>query len=347
MSYSFHRFLDLPWELREMIWKYAIRPARPGVQVFSVYNYDEEKNDTNTMNDVGLNPTRNTYIRLSAPKWGPRSIGDKFRDPKVTASWTHNNPSTCLTDGGLWTACEESRLIIKSEFQSLEWKTAWKPHCSGWRDFYNRDKPISVTSYYKGEESLENHYFTIFPNHDLFYLQPHNLRTLDWSQIAFDLSLGPYWLGGEGMDNVALEFDPNWVLEVEKAGPDDREIEIVDVLATAAIEGADEGHICTIWLIDYGIKRNPEAPLPAERGLDATFHQGDRRFVDVRSPRSHSETPAWNEYYELDGCSISCRSFIRQIELEIESRGYRQNLNGTDQSLERIAEFRVLACEYN
>lgn len=86
------------------------------------------------------------------------------------------------------------------------------------------------------------------------------------------------------MDNVALEFDPNWALEVEKAGPDDRDIEIVDILATAAMEGADWGHICTIWLIDYGIKRNPEAPIPAERGVDAMFYQGERRLSTSEVP---------------------------------------------------------------
>lgn len=68
MSESFYPFLDLLWELRELIWRYAIRPARPGVQVFSIYNYDEEKNDSNTITDVGLSPNRYTVLRLSSPK---------------------------------------------------------------------------------------------------------------------------------------------------------------------------------------------------------------------------------------------------------------------------------------
>ncbi|KAK4221118.1 hypothetical protein QBC38DRAFT_492684 [Podospora fimiseda] len=35
---EFHFFPLLSWELRDMIWKFAIWPALPGAHVFRVYN---------------------------------------------------------------------------------------------------------------------------------------------------------------------------------------------------------------------------------------------------------------------------------------------------------------------
>jgi hypothetical protein len=120
ISKQFHLFPFLPFELREQIWKLAIRPLLPGAHVFRVYH----ASDTERANPE--HATSRPEYRFNKLGWSvavsrclPRSI--KFSPAAQAAapiSWTLNNPSAYLIDGGLRTTCKESLQVIEKEFRN-------------------------------------------------------------------------------------------------------------------------------------------------------------------------------------------------------------------------------------
>lgn len=99
MPDTFHGFPDLPPELRDAIWNQAIRPQRPGAQVFKYYTGPEDDDHAN----VAVKPTHPKAQHLAAPEYS-ESAG-----PSV---YTKDNMSWYLYDGGMWSACKESRRVI-------------------------------------------------------------------------------------------------------------------------------------------------------------------------------------------------------------------------------------------
>ncbi|KAH6981815.1 hypothetical protein BKA56DRAFT_584561 [Ilyonectria sp. MPI-CAGE-AT-0026] len=346
MPELFSRFLDLPWELREEIWRLALRPSRPGVQVFGIYNSDEDKHDNDPRDDLLLNTFRHSYLCISAPKWGPRVIGAHPDNRKDHASWTCNNPSTYLIDRGLWTACKESRFIIQREFQCRKWESAWRHHCSGRNpdQFSEFENLVSAMACFKDKDSSNNHYITVFPKQDLFYFQPHDIETLSWGGAVNRYFLGAESLSFDDLENVALEFNPSWAIEVEKARPHNGDVKILDTLAHAAIDGATNGCLDTLWLIDYGLKRNPNVPMNEAPEGKSIFYQGNRRFVEVATDSLYPKADPWEDYYEIDDCWISCGSFIDEIKTRI--LFWREDRLGRYPTENLPANIGMLACEY-
>ncbi|KAI3574030.1 hypothetical protein IWW34DRAFT_634224 [Fusarium oxysporum f. sp. albedinis] len=107
---SFHCFGNLPVELQIEIWSSAVRPAKAGVQIFSLSSGHRSQSHED---DAPESPWADTYY-LTAPKWafGPKSSRFSAFD-ETTASWTKNNPSTYLIDSGLWNACRQSHRAMR------------------------------------------------------------------------------------------------------------------------------------------------------------------------------------------------------------------------------------------
>ncbi|KAH8738169.1 hypothetical protein BGZ61DRAFT_281511, partial [Ilyonectria robusta] len=209
----FHRFSELPLELREEIWKLTIRPNRPGVHAFSIYSSKEDEDAIDEMNDARIPAAYYPDLRLAAPQLALRSIDNPSSKRKdTTASWTVNNPSTYLIDGGLWTACKESRLIMERHFCTQEWNAIRNHSFQSFRDAQRQESVPAMGCF--NEKDAGDHYFTVFPNQDLFFLQPYNLNTLDWGRVSHDISIASMWNGFGGLKHVALEFNPSWALEL-------------------------------------------------------------------------------------------------------------------------------------
>jgi hypothetical protein len=119
MAAEFHFFPLLPWELREMIWELAARPALPGAHLFRVYNADDSEH-ADPKNETSRHAYRGvSKPRLAAPRCLPRGVDfSPAAQADAPISWTLNNPSTYLIDSGLWTACKESLLVIEKELPS-------------------------------------------------------------------------------------------------------------------------------------------------------------------------------------------------------------------------------------
>ncbi|KAK3956284.1 hypothetical protein QBC32DRAFT_367031 [Pseudoneurospora amorphoporcata] len=120
---TFHPFPRLPWELRNEIWKFSIRPLDlPGAHVFCVEGRDLEDTEYKDCDvhcaRIPLEPqpwksddhTDDTFLHMAVPA-------------KTLSSDPTGNPSLYLVDGGLWTACKESRAAMERAFRHQMWDT--------------------------------------------------------------------------------------------------------------------------------------------------------------------------------------------------------------------------------
>ncbi|KAF5680241.1 hypothetical protein FDENT_8444 [Fusarium denticulatum] len=103
---EFKRFAERPKELRDRIWSFAGRDDRPGVHIFGQYDKTKE----NTSKSRFLRYDDRTSESWAAPSW--RRYYQNFNEDR-----SDENISTYLIDGGLWTACHESRLIMEKRFK--------------------------------------------------------------------------------------------------------------------------------------------------------------------------------------------------------------------------------------
>ncbi|KAF5668365.1 hypothetical protein FHETE_5301 [Fusarium heterosporum] len=92
---SFRQFSDLPRELQDTIWNFAIRGDHPGVHIFG--QYDPNKKDMSE--GRALWSTQLQADIYSAPSW-------RNYFPALDSNASDSDVSTYLIDGGLWTACK-------------------------------------------------------------------------------------------------------------------------------------------------------------------------------------------------------------------------------------------------
>ncbi|KAI1642462.1 uncharacterized protein F4817DRAFT_352899 [Daldinia loculata] len=326
MPETFHSFGRLPPELRDKIWKLAIRPggpARRGAHIFSIYDGSGDDVD------------KAVVVAASCFKF-------------------HHNFSTYLIDGGLWNACKESRLLIERVFDSKKWDAV--------RDRRLRShtgNPVQVkgehlmpaTGYFRGDDSTDR-YFTVVPYRDLFCLQPEILDYFNCEDISKPdgVALGSTRWGFHGLQNIALEYDPAWGITVEKADLGMRHrLSIVESIIQPLFNAKGLSYV---WLIDYRIKRRHYVPTKEETTErdPIIFYGSDRRFVEVLGNKWET---AFEDKAEIDS---SCDNFIRIMEEAIEhqldviearlmSHESSADWNRVSRFL-KIPHLRVLACEY-
>ncbi|KAK0641656.1 hypothetical protein B0T16DRAFT_449059 [Cercophora newfieldiana] len=247
MATQFRLFTMLPGELRDMIWDCAIRSAEPGAHFFAtidVRTVQHKHMFAGSMGELSL-------FRRAAPQG--RTPGFQFRVDKADTfnhSWTQNNPSAYLIDGGLWTACRESYLAMRRAFPKgdQDVKSSW----------FLRDRPRA----YQHKPRKVQH-FTIRPSQDLvIFQQPPG------HSEGFNQTLGIDSWGKAGIRNAGIEYHPNW-------GPDDTRIfrEMVNIMAHD-----HTGSLATLWFIDYSLDIN--SLNLAERNR-AVFRGATCRFVEV------------------------------------------------------------------
>ncbi|KAJ0276620.1 hypothetical protein COL940_008216 [Colletotrichum noveboracense] len=100
---SFHRFLDLPAELRLQIWEsVAYTAAQPRIHFMPIDEYTEEAFDRRWISGL---------LDLD----GSGQASDVEIMPKTERSWVKDNDSAYLIDAGMWTACKESALVLMNE----------------------------------------------------------------------------------------------------------------------------------------------------------------------------------------------------------------------------------------
>ncbi|KAF4997966.1 hypothetical protein FGRMN_3486 [Fusarium graminum] len=298
---TFHQFPDLPRELRDMIWNFVIRDDRPGVHIFGQY-------DPNKKNMPESRPLFSAHVKsktYSAPSWR-----NYFPAPDLNVS--DMDVSTYLIDGGLWTACKESRLVIDKHFDQSSWPDYFenlrRTHAlRGTNDVFRMP---ATGQFARG--SL--HCLTVFPNRDLFVLQLDSIEDLDWAAIGYDLPLGGCTLGWNGSRHLAIEYQQEWV---EPSPHSNRHF--INLFINAIFELEDK--VERLWFIDHSLKRKADAPTFEEitnysSGMNA-FYATDRKFlaIDCHSSMYGGQMEGWQRI-----APTSSDSFVWELNHEIDCR---------------------------
>ncbi|KAG4257828.1 hypothetical protein FPRO04_11601 [Fusarium proliferatum] len=305
---EFERFPELPRELRDHIWSMAVRDDRPGVHVFG--QYDEAKRHKS-----GSRFLRSGDVvsgTWAAPSWRryfenlDKDLGDE-------------NISTYLIDGGLWTSCHESRLIMERRFE----QSKRKHDDEDTRPRRDRTKEVFRKATTGCFDGTPLHPVTVFPHRDLFVLQFNDLKNVNWSLLGLEASMATSAEGFNGVRHVALEYDPKWW---SVAHPRTTPLCVAEDV-WEIMEGAFKmwPNVWKFWFIDRSLRRKKEAPAfkeTAEDGFEINaFYASDRRFLEVDHNNPHHLEKEW----EYTGCLkdksnnglSSSLDFLRALELEL------------------------------
>ncbi|EWZ85821.1 hypothetical protein FOWG_10912 [Fusarium oxysporum f. sp. lycopersici MN25] len=118
MPTEFSLFSALPTELREEIWNLAIRPKRSGVHIFRVYStyMDHETSPEEVIhfsaNEASFYGHERCELSLAVPLPHKSLDGANKDGARMTSSY--------MIDTGLWTACHESRSMMKKAFLTIK-----------------------------------------------------------------------------------------------------------------------------------------------------------------------------------------------------------------------------------
>ncbi|RMJ04737.1 hypothetical protein CDV36_014592 [Fusarium kuroshium] len=266
MNDTFHRFLYLPWELRNEIWEFVVRPSLPGVHIFQLYD---------PTHDIVIGKN----IEVSFPNGSPDN--HHLAVPRSKTSFTGvtqngDNLSPYLIDRGLWSACKESRLVMERHFSRLKWQNLMdKDWGSFWSMPLEEKIDMPLTGHFIDLDGHTN-FFTVFPHRDLFMLRPLDLDTIDWFKLTTIHPLASAINGFDTLKNIALEYDPEWGLDMVN--------KVTSILSQTALTN--------IWIVDYSIRRKyavDVGKLTTRNGKDVAFYLEDRRLVEVEPWMIRSE----------------------------------------------------------
>ncbi|RSL57496.1 hypothetical protein CEP54_008280 [Fusarium duplospermum] len=290
---TFHRFIHLPWDIREQIWKFALRPSFPGAHIFKLYEADPH----------GRHGSR----RLAVPDSKENSSIEN-RDVHVTQNM--DNPSTYLTDGGLWTACKESRHVIQRHFGLSKWRSLHDKDTRSFQAIQRLDMP--ATGYFTGKDP---YFFTIFPNRDLFILQPQEISMIEAGDLSWHTRIGAPWQGFDGFKHIALEYNQDWE---DMCFDFSRPLNQAYMKAIIALGFHAVGD--KLWFIDYTLRRRHE--VVAERSNErkcAAFYLQGQRLVEVGcSPNSlkkwmYTERVKGEDVERVVTYELNSMSFVRKV----------------------------------
>lgn len=368
MAETFHFFGQLPGELRSKIWQLAIRDDKRGVHLFHIYDPGLDK-DVGSTRDIPYLPMSGGDFRVAAPRCREDSsismsvslststictpiIRDRWSDRFKSASRIDGNISMYTVDGGLWTACKESRYYMERFFLPEQWPIQKKKE----RLCHGAYKPC--TTYFCKEEERAKHstehmhqktktrdiqYLTVRPHLDLFFLQPHCLEAFPWHHISSS-SRGMWRLANiDGIEHIALEYDPEWGIQLEKNPTHP----ILDTLFNVVKQLYEFS--CTLWFIDYGLRRKPGVCLERMRregrrkSEERIFYATDRQYVEVASTTGMYFRDVWEHYYEFEGENFaSSFQFLQYLDDEI----IDHSLSGPPDNPGTSCSVGLLACEF-
>ena len=243
---TFHRFGELPFELRSTIWHMAMRPAGiRGVHRFSIIPGLRNRVNASlghsalAVRHEDDQEAKNIDFQVSAPP-NNNSPPD---DAHPAYSWGLGNHSTYLWDAGLWTACAESRRLMmkrreavlkRAEAEELQqitdsgWsgrtKNVRKGHVVEKFNFLRSTMTIALAS---GEQvplaiyGCDLHVLDVHP-HLLSYMahsdpSPIFLSSPDGDKPTF--SFGALFKQINHPQHVAVEFNPRWNVNLENDFP--------------------------------------------------------------------------------------------------------------------------------
>ncbi|RSL55239.1 hypothetical protein CEP54_009450 [Fusarium duplospermum] len=301
MATTFDRFSDLPRELRDEIWRFAIRTTHPGVHIFRLRN-DFKRDYTGTCDSLSLSSFL-TGRGLVEPL-----RGRYFRN--IDTNRSQRNVSTYLIDGGLWTVCKESRLVIEKYFKSLE-----LDYLGGQQNTGPPERRYMPATGYFMHSGGAPHYFTVISYRDLFVLKPNLLGKPNGYRA--DLKM-PARLR-EVARHIAMEYKPEWGTQLRNVRPRNGMHPIIKEL----VSFANNYWNMKLWLIDHNLKRKKDVP-PFEEDTRAysinAFYASDRKFLAVERDSEGPNLDHWQRIHQGGGgdSDESSRFFLSSLLKEVD-----------------------------
>ncbi|KAJ4245058.1 hypothetical protein NW762_014269 [Fusarium torreyae] len=302
MANTFHRFNDLPRELRDLIWNHALRPSSPGVHIFKL-NYPALGTSNDGFVDVAASIDLASALRLDIPSRSPFFTNVTEASSNHSASWwKQGNPSTYLIDRGMWTACKESRLVIG---RSLDWKH-W---CEVRRQMYSNlwstlEWGFAPATIRFGNKDVKDRCYTVLPHQDLFVLQAHAMIGRYGLHFQDDLPWKFPRFHVLSIKHMGIEYNPAWGVEIQNAGSNYAEHDAIKKIMEAVYLYQH------VWIVDYNLTRRPN--VSGHRDTEdlgmVTFHASDRRFVEVECNYKGSSLQDWQYIQEKEEGSACCTS---------------------------------------
>ncbi|KAF5027074.1 hypothetical protein F66182_843 [Fusarium sp. NRRL 66182] len=212
---------------------------------------------------------------------------------------------------------------MEKRYKTSEWDRLRKKWQQEHIDQYLRrviDMPS--TGYFYGGTP---HYFTVFPHRDLFVLQIENLLEIDFSELDGDISLGSRMAGFHGLVNLAIEYKPEWGIQMEEARFRLWDLPFLDIFVKAAYDGCGLGKI---WFIDHNLKRREDAPPYKEKSgsnEQNAFYASDRKLLEVGCDSMATALKNWRYLDEVGGAQDTDRSessicFVDELQSWIEDQ---------------------------
>ncbi|KAL2760414.1 hypothetical protein ACRALDRAFT_2024401 [Sodiomyces alcalophilus JCM 7366] len=297
---TFHGFPKLPPELRLRIWELSIRPRGPGVHYFSfskTSNKDDEKKQVNRPDSLALVNPR--FFEDGKPRYLTRYAAANPIIPiygTAEHSWFNGSRSFSRWDAGLWTACKESRYVI--------------------RRYLAKNKDIYKRSFLaRAQHNGEDMYLRVQPGDDLFCLEVSDLSevpSIQWRHLISHFPLchlhpvnnpgGQKARHARRPKHIAFEFHPDWLeslpetLEELEDEPSPR-----GLVARAVLASARREIDCAIWLIDHNLHR---ACPPLEPAPRTVFTNGEHTYYEATYTqfRVHNDVEAFRRsafYFSL------------------------------------------------
>ncbi|EXA35763.1 hypothetical protein FOVG_12912 [Fusarium oxysporum f. sp. pisi HDV247] len=298
MATTFHQFPLLPRELRDEIWYSAIRSHHQGVQIFQIHKSpsDEDNGHLSTslidhlydicVRRLGL-PFMASDQSSSLPMAGEHIRPWYFGAPLESKCYKgldgspDKNMSTYMIDSGLWTACKESRRVIRKHFANPSNNPWGRPergrvsHCSGSNPFY----------------------FSIWPGSDLFILQTDNFFDTNCSRMeAFPGTPNSCPYPVESCCEIGIEYDSELTDSTQEhdlsRGSRDVSLTVGFLLKFLPKR--------RLWLVDTNLKRKAGA-FSSHDSDTKQFYASDKKFVQVPLDKGADNLREWEYIHPVEG----------------------------------------------
>ncbi|KAG5753344.1 hypothetical protein H9Q69_004338 [Fusarium xylarioides] len=220
---TFHPFPRLPTEIQLKIWKAACICSTMPRDIYDQQAFVH-------------------YVNVDTDKTGDRDqLTIRALDDQNCAS----NRSAYILDGGLWTACKQSREII-TEQSFPSWV---RLHKNG--DYIGHPATLATRN------APDPQKYMVLPEQDLFCI-----RTEDWKSLPHHFehcktnlpSFDPLSSSVVPVENLAIEFDSSWIVDFPTTLEQLKGENSARGLVATWVEGVASGWVSTptLFLIDKG-----------------------------------------------------------------------------------------------
>jgi hypothetical protein len=211
-----------------------------------------------------------------------------------------------MIGSGLWTACKESRRVIRKHFANPSNNPCGLPK-------------RGIVSYCSGSNPF---YLSIWPGSDLIVLQPDNFFNTDWRYVAaLAYTPGPSQYPLKSCREIGIEYDTEWAdrMWVHDVSSGSRDISLAPAGLLLFFQRR------RLWLVDKNLKRKAGASSSYDSEA-MQFYANDRKFVQVSLEKGQNNLREWEYMHPVAGrdyressiyFAISANEMTREVRIRL------------------------------